>query len=491
MMERRGRLGFSSLEVLLAIGLFALIITGLFGGALLSQEGAFIGGQRGRAVLLAEEGLEAARHIRGQQGFQALPAGSHGLTALADRWQLSGSSDLVGVFVRELSIRDLEPELKEVTATIRWPAGSNNPRSYSLSTELTNWTRATGNWARPVIAATHILDGGGQDVQKVRYFPDPGTGSSEQLVAMVRQSGSDNFVIVNVTSATAPFLVSKLSVAINPTDLSGPWEGRYVAVAASDNTAELSVVDLQSTGPASGPLEAGQQRVTGSYNAPGEADGRAVFVQLVSGRPTGYLVREASSQDEFVVVDLSDLTTPSKISSLDLGGTANDLIVLGATGYIASARNDAELQVVSLDEPDERSPQILKHLDLIGDADALSIVGYTVAGRTFLLVGRQNGELVMIDATDRLQPAVLASLRLGGQVNDLVLEPTHRYAFAITTAVAGEFFVIEIQNPAQPSAVAELNLDDVENGVSYNPVDDSVILVGSSNRDPLVIVTPP
>ena len=70
--------GFSLVEVILSSAVFALLVTALVGAYLYGQESTALAGNRARAVMLAEEGLEATRNIR-DGGFNDLGVGIHGL----------------------------------------------------------------------------------------------------------------------------------------------------------------------------------------------------------------------------------------------------------------------------------------------------------------------------------------------------------------------------------------------------------------------------
>src|SRR3989344_2787064 len=83
--------GFSLVEVILSTSVFVLLVTALVGAYLYGQESTALAGNRARAALLAEEGLEAARNIR-DAGFPNLTDGAYGLTTTSNQWNLSGSS---------------------------------------------------------------------------------------------------------------------------------------------------------------------------------------------------------------------------------------------------------------------------------------------------------------------------------------------------------------------------------------------------------------
>ena len=99
--------GFSLVEVILASSVFILLATALVGSYLYGQESTALAGNRARAVLLAEEGLEAVRNIRdeGAEGsFGTLTAGTYGLATSSNQWIFSGGSDATSIFTRTITI---------------------------------------------------------------------------------------------------------------------------------------------------------------------------------------------------------------------------------------------------------------------------------------------------------------------------------------------------------------------------------------------------
>ena len=111
--------GFSLVEVILASSVFILLVTSLVGAYLYGEESTALAGNRARATLLAEEGLEATRNIR-DAGFSNLIDGAYGLTTTSNQWNLSGSSDATDIFTRQLTISSVDAKRKSVTANIAW-----------------------------------------------------------------------------------------------------------------------------------------------------------------------------------------------------------------------------------------------------------------------------------------------------------------------------------------------------------------------------------
>lgn len=138
--------GFSLVEVLLAVSVFGLIATGLIGGLIYGEQSTALSGARMRAVMLADEGLEAVRNIR-DENFSNLTDGTYGLAISANRWILSGASDTTDIFTRQIVISSIDTARKSVTATVSWQQNPQRSGSVTLTTNLTAWINQVGGGA--------------------------------------------------------------------------------------------------------------------------------------------------------------------------------------------------------------------------------------------------------------------------------------------------------------------------------------------------------
>lgn len=130
--------GFSSVEVVLAAATFALLVTALIGSYFYGQESTALAGNRARAVMLAEEGLEAVRNIR-DANFSNLSDGTHGLSTTGNQWNLSGVSDITGIFTRTITISSDGTNRKAVSCTVSWQQNPQRAGSVVLTSRLTSW----------------------------------------------------------------------------------------------------------------------------------------------------------------------------------------------------------------------------------------------------------------------------------------------------------------------------------------------------------------
>ncbi|MDP3973696.1 MAG: prepilin-type N-terminal cleavage/methylation domain-containing protein [Candidatus Daviesbacteria bacterium] len=146
--------GVSLVEVLLSVAVFGLIVTGLFGGLIYGQQSTALAGQRARAVMLADEGLEAVRNIR-DENFSNLSDGTYGLTTTGNQWNLSGSSDITDIFTRQVVISSVDSARKQVVATVTWQQNAQRTGSVTLTTYHTAWTNQVGGGAPAVSCGTY------------------------------------------------------------------------------------------------------------------------------------------------------------------------------------------------------------------------------------------------------------------------------------------------------------------------------------------------
>src|ERR1041384_6828468 len=92
--------GFSPVEVLLAATIFGMLVTAIVGAVIYGRNSTDGAGNRSRASLLAEEGLEAVRNIR-DASYANLTDGTYGIAQSANQWALSGASDTSGIYTRQ------------------------------------------------------------------------------------------------------------------------------------------------------------------------------------------------------------------------------------------------------------------------------------------------------------------------------------------------------------------------------------------------------
>lgn len=130
--------GFSVVEILLSIALFALIVSGISSSYTYGQESTIIASTRARAVILAEEGLEITRSIRGNS-LANLTDGTHGIIVENGDFTLTATPESDGVFTRSVLISSLDSTHKKITSTVTWQKREGVTDTVSLTEALSDW----------------------------------------------------------------------------------------------------------------------------------------------------------------------------------------------------------------------------------------------------------------------------------------------------------------------------------------------------------------
>lgn len=450
------------MEVLLAMSLFGMLVLALTGSYLYGQEATQISGNRTRAALYAEEGLEAVRNIR-DAAFSNLSNGTFGAVLTSNQWTLSGSSDTNDMFTRQITISSVDTNRKLVTSTVTWQQNSGRTGTVSIATRITNWLRlGIGNWANPIQVATMNFSGS-QDGVKVQ--------TQGSYAYVVRNSGTPNFLIINVATPSSPTLAGSLTLTGNPTNIA--VSGNYAYVSNQDNSQELQIINITTP---SAPV------VTSVYNSSGSGNANGVFV---SGTNAYITLSADLLGPEFEIINITTPSSPTLVGSLELGSTTYESVVIGNYAYISSGSNTQELQVVNITTPS--SPTLVGFLNLAGSSDALTITG---SGST-VYVG-QSTFIYTVNITTLVVPTLLGSLNTSGTVNDVALGVNNTYLFVADSNNSAEFQIADVTNPATPSALGLVNISGSVAlfGVAYDANQDRVYGVGNPDSSEFFVFAP-
>jgi len=138
--------GQSLVELLVALGFFALIVS--LGVVFILD--IYLSDQLGReitkATFLAREGVEAAKSIK-DKAWDDLLAGVHGLSISDQKWIFDGNEEDINFYLKEgkrkIIVEDIDENRKKVTSIVSWELKPHRPEEVSFVVLLTNWTRVT------------------------------------------------------------------------------------------------------------------------------------------------------------------------------------------------------------------------------------------------------------------------------------------------------------------------------------------------------------
>ena len=451
--------GFSLVEVILALATFALMVTGMVGAYMYGQQTIAFAGNLSRATLLAEEGLEAARNIR-DENFQNLTPGSYGLNVENNQWILSGTEDHDDLFVRQLTIEDVDADRKKITSTVNWNNGVK-ANKVSLETYLTYWRRVvelTKNWYKAFEMSQLNITGGS---------PGYKIATSGSYAYVVRASSTPNFVSINISESSNPYTIANLnlSTGINNIFISG----NYAYLASSSNSAELQIVDIS---------DPSKPVLAGVYNDAGNEDAKGIYVVGTKA----YLALSGGS--DFLIIDISKPTAPVGSGALTLSGNANDIVVKGNYAYVATSDNTSELQVINISNA--AKPTLIGSTNLSGNNDLSHL---TLSGDT-VITGRVGSEVNLIDLTNPTSPTLLSNYTATGNINDVAVDDSGNFVFLATNGAENEFEIIDISEKISPTKATSIDLEFSLNGVIHSSDQNLVLSAGDDKNKELFIFGP-
>ncbi len=141
--QYQSKKGQSLIEVVVAVGVVVLLVTGLIVGSTASMKGSEFSVAKSRALKYSQEGIELSRSLR--DGSWATFAARSGLYCLAKDgiWPASSSSscpiNIDGTFTRGVTFAwDGLNNRMRVTSTVTWIDG-NGTHNSQLETYFTQW----------------------------------------------------------------------------------------------------------------------------------------------------------------------------------------------------------------------------------------------------------------------------------------------------------------------------------------------------------------
>ncbi len=473
------RRGSGLVEAVIAIAIFVASIGTIaalvIGAGTVQRRGV----EREKALLLAEEGIEAVRSIR-DRSWASMVTGTRGVVVSStNMWEFFGSSDVTDGYTRTVQIAASGTTAYRVTSTVSWAFSGAVSGTVSLATVLSDWQTSydpgggdTGcspaNWATSLLRATVNLSGT-DDALSVAA-----TGS---LVFVGRSIGTQELTIVDVSSSTAPVVLSTLDLASdNANALALSTTGTYLYVGGAGT--EVVVVNYAST---TAPTVAGSLNLSGTNDVRGLA---------VSGTHL-YVTRDFVAADpEFVVVNVINPNAPTLLGSAQGSGgfwgvAASDIPSQGYA-YTGSSENGAEFRVANVINP--AAPTIAASLNFGGNENMRDVVtsGTIAFASSLSRLTAGQGEVQVVNVNIPTTPVSLAQIEYGANVNAL-----HRgdgVIFAASASSTREFSVIDATNPALPSIISGLNLTTTGNNVKG--VNCRAYVVTSGNSDELYVIEP-
>ena len=437
--------GQSLVEILLAIGVFMIAIVTLSVLALDGITTQRLAQERGVALQLAQEGLDATRSIR-DASFSDLTTGDHGIVQSAGRWIFSGTSDVLGGYTRVINISSPDAFHRYVSSTVSWSFSSGRTSSVTLTTLFADWRTGTGAPPSSLVPLGSLNLAGAVAADAVAV--------SGTLAYVGRLTSSQqDFVVIDVSSSTNPIL--KGGYENGDTVTAVALSGTYAYLGGTANTVEIRVLNVSSS---TNPTSVTTINLSGNGNTTG---------LYVSGTRL-YVTRDAASKSPtFHVFDISNPAAPTELGSLNLGdGAGGSVISIGGTPYafIAGRLSNQEFQVVNASSPAAMLVGGSVNIGGTEDMKRTAVSGTTAYGGSLLRA--TAGEFFTFNVSNPLSPSNLGSLEIGANVNAIQANEERTIIMLGTASSVAEGILISATDPAVPRMVTTLNLSGTVNDLA-------------------------
>lgn len=489
--------GQSLVELLVTIGLLAILFPALLTGFVVTRNGRAQQSQRLQATTYLKEAQEALRIVRAN-GWTNLANGTYHPVLSGSTWVLSQGEETIETnLTRQIVISDvyrdingnvvtnggvIDPSTKQITISVSWltplpssvtatsyltrhtsqahiettvadfTPGQSNPTTQGVTISNTNGGEIVlgaggggGDWCNPSQSITTV-DLSRQGVPTSVWAFELGDGTGNRVFAGTGQNASGpTFTNTKVIGNSPP--VATFLAQYNNTKANGVFGiGNYAYIATDQNSAEVTILDL--TQFTDSPTNQNYKKV-GAFDTPGPTDANSVFV---SG-DTGYVVAESTLYN----FNVTDKTAPTVLDSdgVALAGIGNKVIVIGNYAYVATSNTSKQLQIIDISN--SNNLRVVGNLPSgLNDKGATDVFVNSSATRAYVVtsVSASNKEFFIVDITNKTNPVLVAggSYEAGEMNPKGVTVVTGNKAIIVGTGGLLQYQVIDISYENSPKA---------------------------------------
>lgn len=497
----KNKKGQSIVEMLVVIGLMAIMIPGLLTGFVASRESKPQTKNRLEAITYLKEAKGALRIVREEDWDNIITSGAFHPEISGSTWVLQpGSETIGGNYVRNIEIFDvyrdssgdivdtggtLDPSTKRAGVIVSW--SQPIPASVSSSVYLTRyfgnttWTQSTeAEFTEGTNINTSVKNNNGGEIEltestggdwtspiEVDSYDASGNNDGYSVFSQGNYLylGTDEFYILDVSDPFDITLVGSEDVGADK--ISSIYIDGDYAYLATDRD-EFVVVDIS---------DKNNPTQVDSIDFPRGNDAYGIFK---SGNYV-FVARDQTAQNngELYAIDASDPTNTSLVSDYEIGADANDVFVVGDYAYLATAGN--ELEVIDVSDPSNMSSAGSYNTSSNADGEGIYVDG----GYAYLVTANDGGgdELFILDVSDPTNPTLEGSFDVGGSANGVFVQGD--YVFVASDNPSGEFQVIDATDKGAPSLYGSYILS---KGVNDVTVLGNYAYLGMNDRDREAIV---
>ncbi|KKW05791.1 MAG: hypothetical protein UY40_C0008G0018 [candidate division CPR1 bacterium GW2011_GWC1_49_13] len=486
------RSSFTILEIIIAIGLFAITVGGIAG--LIAQTFSLnrLGEEESYGNFLAIEGLEATRAIARRDYFN-LVNGTYGLDATPTSWEFSGNSQNFGKFTRQIVVsnvfRDtggnvvadptdgtLDLFTKRVEALVTWNFAPGRNNEVSLKTYFTFWNESICEWQDTVA------------LNKVGELNLPGNLDAtdievEEDVGYVTQGSSNRgeFYVLDLSNPVSPQIAGSLTPALSERINAVSVVGSYAYLATARPAQELLVVNVSN--PASPSL-------VGSNGVPA-----AVALDVAATEDFAYLGITSNSGPEFYIYNITNPASPAVLGTFEVGKDVSAVSVIGNRAYLAVTITGAgQPNLLILDISNPSSPnQVGSYADPLAPSGAKGEAVFYAGGIAHLVISGSASDPLyyLLDVSNPASINRIGYLPAQGAmqgINDV--EAGSGFALLATNKADSAILIVDIRNPAQPKTKFPVPLGPGVNGLGAEINGCNAYVASSDPNEEIKVLAP-
>ena len=500
--------GQSLIELLLTIGLSAVLLPALITGLVSSREGKAQQQERIQAASLLRQTYEAVRSIRNRDWSNIEINGTYHPIISGSQWASASGAITTNDFTQSYTVSDvrrdingaivtppagnLDPSTKKIDIAISWikPFNSSisttlyltryrdnlsyaettqsqfnlglktgtavrasNPPQVADDGEIILATGGHSDWCTPTLDANTLNLPKNGVGKAISARPGSSVGQSSQAAAGTGENASGiSYVNILITDTFPP--QPSIEATFDGYKTNGVFtEEDYAYLATDDNGKELVIVDLNQ-------IVGGKYRESGYFDAPGNTNGKSIFV---SGN-IGYL----TTGNKLYTINLNDKSGPrSQLASVTLAGTANKVVVNGDYAFLAVNSESTPMQIVQISNGGQ-TLSVVGYANLPDDEDGVDVVVNSTGTRAYLII-EENKKFYIVDTSTKTGSQPFKGSYSTGSMNPkgIAVVPGNR---AIVVGSGGiEYQVVNISNEAAPVSCAPgggIDMNITINGVS-------------------------
>ncbi|MBI4080642.1 MAG: hypothetical protein HY430_02615 [Candidatus Levybacteria bacterium] len=504
--------GQSLIEILLVIGLTALLLPALLTGLFASRQGKAQELQRSEATSLLQEAHEALRVVR-ENGWNTFAVnGTYHPQITGSTWTLASGTELVNGYTRKIDLSDarrdatgaivatggtIDPSTKKAVVSVTWSTPFLTTVSSTLYltryqneiyTETTAAQFTTGTHTGTTVTNTDggevVLGAGGQgdwcapdltitalDLPKNGVANAVSAIEGKAFAGTGENSSGVSYATVDINNTNPP--VATLGDTFDgykTNDVFG--ETNYAYLATDNNGKEIVIIDLTQ-------VVNGKYVEAGFFNAPGNGNGDSVFVTSSYGYMTSgnkfYNFRKIGSSSS---IDADGVT---------LAGTGKSVYVVGNYAYVAISDSTTRMQIIDISNPTNLT--IAAQAIIASAGDGRDVFVNSSGTRAYLaLATSTQKEMYIINTTTKSGdlPVVGTGYETNGMSpKGITVVPGNK---AIIVGTGGEEYqAINIANELSPARCGGLQVDAGINGVASIIEEDgdaySYIITGDASSE--------